>query len=88
MTQKGRKCIIQIIKCFNNESFADGCVGAGVRLMVRGGCLTMRRRERVAWTYDDDKCGSEQFETEKHVLIEFLLYGETQYKNGGGLKES
>ena len=30
-----------------NESFADGNVGAGVRLMVRGGCLPVRGSDRM-----------------------------------------
>ena len=30
-----------------NESFADGSVGARVRLMVRGGCLPVRGSERM-----------------------------------------
>ena len=36
-----------------NESFADGSVGARVRLMVRGGCLPVRGSERMTWEYDD-----------------------------------
>ena len=30
---------VEIKRCPRNESFADGSVGARVRLMVRGGCL-------------------------------------------------
>ena len=47
---------VQIKECTRNESFADGNVGAGVRLMVRGGCLPVRGSERMTWKYDDDKC--------------------------------
>ena len=43
-------------ECPRNESFADGNVGAGVRLMVRGGCLPVRGSDMMAWKYDDDKC--------------------------------
>ena len=32
-----------------NESFADRSFGAGVRLMVRGGCFSVRGSERMAW---------------------------------------
>ena len=31
-----------------NKSFADGSIGTGVRLMVRGGCLFVRGSERKA----------------------------------------
>ena len=34
MIQKGRKSIVKMKECPRNESFADGNVGAGVRLMV------------------------------------------------------
>ena len=33
---------VQMKECPRNESFADGKVGAGVRLRVRGGCLPVR----------------------------------------------
>ena len=53
-----------------NKIFADGSVGARVRLMVRGGCLPVRGSERMAWKYDDDCCGCGQVETDEHVLFE------------------
>ena len=59
-----------------NESFADGRVGAGVRLMVWGGCLPMRGSEMMAWKYDDCMCGCGLVETEMHVQVECTLYGE------------
>ena len=43
-------------ECPRNEGFAGGNVGAGVRLMVRGGCLPVRGSERMTWKYDYDKC--------------------------------
>ena len=65
--------------CNVNESFADGNVGAGVRLMVRGGCLPVRGSDRMTWKYDDDKCQCGLVETEKHVLFECTLYGEKKW---------
>ena len=55
-----------------NESFADGSVGAKVRLMVRGGCLLVRGSERMTWKYDD-WCGCGLVETEMHMLFECTL---------------
>ena len=59
-----------------NESFADGSVGARVRLMVRGGYLHLRGSERMTWKYDDCRCGYGLVETEMHVLFECTLYEE------------
>ena len=55
--------------------FADGSVEAGVRRMVRGGCLPVRRNEGMKWKYDDHKYRCGLVETEKHVLFECTLYG-------------
>ena len=63
----------QVWKNGFNDSFADGNVGAGVRLMVRGGCLPVRGSDRMTWKYDDDKCRCGLVETEKHVLFECTL---------------
>ena len=38
---------VQMKECPRNESFADGKVGVGVRLMVRGGCLPVRGSDRM-----------------------------------------
>ena len=43
-------------ECPRNERFADGNVRAGVRLMVRGGCLPVGGSERLTWMHEDDKC--------------------------------
>ena len=37
---------MEMKRCPRNESFSDGSVGARVRLMVRGGCLQVSKRER------------------------------------------
>ena len=39
-----------------NEKYANGSVGARVRLMVRGGCLPIRGSKGMEWTYDYDIC--------------------------------
>ena len=39
-----------------NEKYANGSMGARVRLMVRGGCLPVRGSKGVEWKYDDDLC--------------------------------
>ena len=46
-------------ECPRNDSITDGNVGAGVRLMVRGGCFPVRGNKMMTWKYDDDKwrCG-------------------------------
>ena len=54
-------------RCTRNESFAEGSVGARVRLIVRGGCLPVRGSERMAWKYDYC-CGCGQVETEEHAV--------------------
>ena len=43
-----------------NEKYANGSVGARVRLMVRGGCLSVRGSKGMEWKYDDDiyVCGT------------------------------
>ena len=67
---------VQMKESPRNESFADGSVGARVRLMVRGGCLPVRGSERMTWKYDDCRCGCGLVETEMHVLFECTLYEE------------
>ena len=70
-----------------NESFADGNVGAGVRLMVRGGCLPVSRSDMMTWKYNDDKCRCGLVETEKHVLFECTLYGEEKGRWRGAVRD-
>ena len=65
---------VQMKECPRNESFADGKVGTGVRLMVRGGCFPVRWNDRITWT--DDKCRCRLVKTEKHVLFECTFYGQ------------
>ena len=47
--------------------YANGSVGARVRLMVRGGCLPARGSKGMEWKYDDDLCVFGRNETEIHV---------------------
>ena len=68
-----------------NESFADGSVGARVRLMVRGGCLPVRGSERIKWKYDDCRCGCGRVETEMHMLFECTLYEEERERWRGAV---
>ena len=56
-------------ECLIKESFADGNVGAAVRLMARRGCLPVRGSERMTWKYEDDKYRCGPVETEKHVFL-------------------
>ena len=68
---------VQMKECPRNESFTDGKVGAGVRLLVRGGCFPVRGSDRMTWKYDDEKCRCGLVETENHVLFESnVLYME------------
>ena len=68
-----------------NESFADGSVGARVRLMVRGGFLSVRGSERMTWKYDDCRCVYGLVETEMHVLFECTLYEEERERWRGAV---
>ena len=61
---------VQMKECPRNEEFADGNVGVGVRLMVRGGCLPVRGSEIMTWKYVYEKRRCGLVETEKHVLFE------------------
>ena len=67
---KNEKEYVQMKECPINESFADGNVGAGVRLMVRRVFLPLRGSERMALKYEDNKGRHGLVETEKHVLFE------------------
>ena len=65
------------------ESFADGNVEAGVRLMVKGVCLSVRGSERRTWKYDDDKCRCGLVETEKRVIrMHFIWRRKTKMERG------
>ena len=39
-----------------NYKYANGSMGARVRLMVRVGCLPVRGSIGIEWRYDDDLC--------------------------------
>ena len=45
------------MKGTQGRSFADGSVGARVRMMVMGLCLPVRGSEWMAWKYHDHCCG-------------------------------
>ena len=75
-----KKEYVEMKRYPRNESFADGSVGARVRMMVRGGCLLVRGNEMKAWKYGDDCCWCGQVETEEHVLFECNRYGEEQVR--------
>ena len=57
-----------------NVSYADGSVGAKVRMMLRGGYLPVRGSENMRWKYENDKCTCGETETPLHVLCECGLY--------------
>ena len=59
-------------ECPGNKSFAGGEVGAGVRLMVRGGCLQVRGSDRMAWKYKDDTYMYELVETDSMCYLNAL----------------
>ena len=52
-----------------NEKYIDGSVGAMVKMMVRGGCLSVKGSTRMSLKYDDMRCVCGDVESEKHVLI-------------------
>ena len=37
-----------------SQSFANGSIGAGIKLMVRGGCVRVKGSERMSWKCDND----------------------------------
>ena len=77
---------VDMKRCPKNESFADGSVGARVRVMVRGGYLPVRGSERMAWKYEDDCSRCAQVEAEEHVLFECNRYREERVRWRGGIK--
>jgi hypothetical protein len=59
------------------EEYADGGVGARVRMMVRGDSLLVRECANVRWKYaseEERRCQCGEPETERHVLLECLMY--------------
>ena len=56
-------------KKINNEKYANGSVGARVRLIVRGGCLPVKELK-----YADNICECGTKETEMKVFVESNHY--------------
>ena len=56
------------------EKYANGSVGARLRLMVRGACLPVRGSKGMEWKYVDDLCVWGTKETEIHVHFECKCY--------------
>ena len=69
-TERGNE-YVRMKECPNREreSFAEGSVGAKVRLIVRGGCLPVRGYGIMTWKYQDNLCGCGQVETEEQCII-------------------
>ena len=60
---------VKMKECPRNESFADGNVGAGVRLMVRGGCLPVRGSARIYFLHT----GACLFNNDIRYLLKFTV---------------
>ena len=52
------------------ECYADGSVGARVRMMCRGGCLPVRGARRVQWRKESPECSCGMVETRDHLFLE------------------
>ena len=52
-----------------NEKYANGSMGARVRLLVRGGCLPVRGFKGMEWKYYDDLYVWRTQETEIYVFF-------------------
>ena len=57
-----------------NEKYANGSVGARVRIRGREGGLPVRGSKGMEWKYDDDLCVCGTKETEIHALFECKFY--------------
>ena len=55
--------------------YADGSLGARVRILCRGGCLPVRASECMRWKSEwKEECGCGSRETMEHVLLECDRY--------------
>ena len=63
------KLCLKVNSQSKNEKYVNGSVGARVRLMVRGGCLSVKE-----WKYADHLSEYETKETEMHVLSRITRY--------------
>ena len=57
-----------------NEKYVDGSVGAMLRMIVRGGCLSLRGNTMMSWKYDDERCVLGDVQPAEHVLLYCNLY--------------
>ena len=75
------------VKCQpKNEKYANGSVGARVRLMVRGDCLPVGGSKGMEWKYDDDLCICGTKETEIHLFFECKCYEQKMDEDMGRLQ--
>ena len=56
-----------------NDKYANGSVGARVRLLVRGGVLPVGGFKGMEWKYADDLCECGTKETDIPVFLEKML---------------
>ena len=67
-----------------NEKYANGSVGARLRLMVRGGCLPVRGSKGMEWKYDDDLCVCEGGGGKKQRSMCFLSVNDITWRGEDG----
>ena len=67
-TKRGKE-YVRMKECPRRKSFADGGVGAKVRLMVREGCLPVRGSGTMKWKYQNDLCGCGQEESKSMYYL-------------------
>ena len=61
-------------QCLTNDKYVDGRVGSIMRMMMRGGCLTVSGSNRMSWKCDSMRCVCGDVESENHLLLDCNLY--------------